>query len=56
MAYRYVCLLDIGSKPYSDRSEKEKATNEIAEKLATDAPNITMQLKSLSVRNIFEID
>jgi hypothetical protein len=40
-------LYDIDSKSYRNRSEQQKATNDIAQKLATDALNITKRLSSL---------
>lgn len=44
---QHPCLYDISSKSYSNRNEKQKATNEIAEKLCTTAVNIAKRLTSL---------
>ena len=44
---QHPCLYDISSKSYSNRNEKQKATNEIAEKLCTTAVNISKRLTSL---------
>ena len=37
----YLCLYDVGNKSHSNRNDKQKAQNEIAEKPSTTAFNVT---------------
>jgi hypothetical protein len=46
---QYPCLYDVGNKSYSNRNEKQKALNEISEKLTITPFNITKRL-NLSLR------